>query len=412
MTFISGEFVRRALSRSVRVDSLPPGRQTCSLRHRCTGTCPSDRVQDETRSFEVGDIVMIPQGEAHVMSNGPASHPVDGEPMLPALLRGEIQSSRIGGNGEETRFLCGFLASDTRLIQPVLASLPRIVIVNIRKDPLGARLENMIRHAVEQASAAAPGNDVVLARLAEVLFAEVLRLRLLRLPPGRSGWLAGAADPPVGRAPAALHQRPSQPWTLDDLTKDVGMSRSALTERFSEYLGQGPMAYLTDWRLEPAADALRTTNRSVLQIAEEVGYESGAAFNRAFKRRFAEPPGRYRRSARERPAPASVGWNRLALYVRYAYSTSVATEFDPRKDAIDLRKHGVALSAGDGVLTDPLALTLEDRTSAGEQRFVTIGTNVFGSVMVVVWSGPGDNIRLTPVRKAEPKERRTYEERI
>jgi transcriptional regulator GlxA family with amidase domain len=76
------------------------------------------------------------------------------------------------------------------------------------------------------------------------------------------------------------------------------MSRSALTERFAKYLGQGPMAYLTDWRLELAADALRTSNRSVLQIAEEVGYESEAAFNRAFKRKFAEPPGRYRKSAR------------------------------------------------------------------------------------------------------------------
>lgn len=263
------------------------------------------RVKDETRTFEAGDIVMIPQGDAHVMSNGTASQTVDGEPMLPALLRGEIQSSRIGGHGEETRFLCGFLATDARLIQPVLASLPHIVVVNIRSDPSGAWLENMIRHAVEQASRGTPGNDVVLARLAEVLFAEVLRLHLLRLPPGRSGWLAGAADPPVGRALAALHQRPSQPWTLDDLAKEVGMSRSALTERFSKYLGQGPMAYLTDWRLELAADALRTSTRSVLQIAEEVGYESEAAFNRAFKRRFAEPPGRYRRSARMGPVAAS-----------------------------------------------------------------------------------------------------------
>jgi AraC-like DNA-binding protein len=256
------------------------------------------RVRDETQSFNAGDIVMIPHGDAHLMGNGSGSPTVDGEPMLPALLRREVLASRIGGNGEETRFMCGFLASDARLIQPVLASLPRIVVVGIRSDPSGAWLENMIRHAVEQAATGAPGNDVVLARLAEALFAEVLRLYLLRLPPGRSGWLAGAADPAVGRALAALHQRPSQAWTLDDLAKEVGMSRSALTERFSKYLGQGPMAYLTDWRLELAADALRTTNRSVLQIAEEVGYESEAAFNRAFKRRFEEPPGRYRRNTR------------------------------------------------------------------------------------------------------------------
>lgn len=263
------------------------------------------RVQDETLPFKAGDIVMIPHGDAHLMGNGVCSTTIDGEPMLPALLRREVLSSRIGGNGEETHFMCGFLAGDARLIQPVLASLPRIVVVDIRSDPSGAWLENMIRHAVDQASTAAPGSDVVLARLAEVVFAEVLRLYLLRLPPGRSGWLAGAADPPVGRALAALHQRPSHQWTLDDLAKEVGMSRSALTERFSRYLGVGPIAYLTEWRLELAADALRTTNRSVLQIAEEVGYESEAAFNRAFKRRFAEPPGRYRRSAKGSPVEAS-----------------------------------------------------------------------------------------------------------
>lgn len=200
--------------------------------------------------------------------------------------------------------MCGFLAGDARLIQPVLASLPRIVIVNIRSEASGEWLENMIRHAVQQASAAAPGSDVVLARLAEVVFAEVLRRFLLRQPPGRAGWLAGAADPPVGRALAAMHQRPSRAWTLEDLAREVGMSRSALTDRFSRYFGQGPIAYLTEWRLELAAEALRTTNRSVLQIAEEVGYESEAAFNRAFKRRFAEPPGRYRRTARAAPAGA------------------------------------------------------------------------------------------------------------
>ena len=120
-----------------------------------------------------------------------------------------------------------------------------------------------------------------------------------QLPAGRTGWLAGAGDATVGRSLAALHRRPAHPWTLDELAKETAVSRSALTERFARYLGQSPMAYLADWRLELAAEALRTSSRSVLSIATEVGYESEAAFNRAFKRRFGKPPAQYRRAVRE-----------------------------------------------------------------------------------------------------------------
>ncbi|MFO1350946.1 MAG: AraC family transcriptional regulator [Gammaproteobacteria bacterium] len=171
--------------------------------------------------------------------------------------------------------------------------------VHIRSDSSGELLENMMRHAVQQLTEAAPGSDVIAARLAEVLFTEMLRRHVLQLPVRRTGWLAGAADPAVGRALACLHQRPEHAWTADGLARDVGLSRSVLTERFARYLGQAPMAYLTDWRLELAAEQLRTTSRSVLLIAGEVGYDSEAAFNRAFKRRFSEPPARYRRHWRE-----------------------------------------------------------------------------------------------------------------
>ena len=159
-------------------------------------------------------------------------------------------------------------------------------------------LERMVGHAVEQVASGVPGSDVIVARLAEVLFAEALRRYVLQLPPQRTGWLAGAADPNVGRALAEMHQRPAYAWTLEELADVAGVSRSTLGERFARYLGQGPMAYLADWRLELAAESLRTTSRSVLNIAGDVGYESEAAFNRAFKRRFALPPARYRKSLR------------------------------------------------------------------------------------------------------------------
>jgi transcriptional regulator GlxA family with amidase domain len=179
-----------------------------------------------------------------------------------------------------------------------LAGLPRVVRINIRTDASGEWLDNTLRHALAQAVACAPGSDVILAHMAEVLFAEVLRRYLLSLPAGRTGWLAGAGDAAVGRALAALHRDPSFNWTLDGLAQEACLSRTVLTEKFTRFLGQSPMAYLTDWRLELAAEALRSTSRSVQRVALDVGYDSEAAFNRAFKRRFKSPPARYRREAR------------------------------------------------------------------------------------------------------------------
>ena len=197
-----------------------------------------------------------------------------------------------------TGLVCGFLACDGELLKPVLAGLPRVVRVNIRTDRSGEWLDNMLQHAVSQAAASTPGSEVILAHLAEVLFTEVLRRYLLALPEGRTGWLAGAGDPAVGRALAALHREPTFAWTLDLLAQGAGISRSALTEKFTRFIGQAPMAYLTDWRLELGAEALRSNSRSVQRVALDSGYESEAAFNRAFKRRFGVPPARYRREAR------------------------------------------------------------------------------------------------------------------
>jgi AraC-like DNA-binding protein len=257
------------------------------------------QVGDERTPFAAGDLVMVPHGDAHEMGNGSGAELQDSELALPALLQGGIKRSRFGGGGEQTRFVCGYFACEAGLIRPVLAGLPRVVRVHIRNDRAGEWLEKSIVHALERASAAAPGSDVILARLAEVLFAEVLQRWVSQLPQGRTGWLAGAGDATVGKSLAALHRNPAYAWTLDELATRAGVSRSALTERFAKYIGQSPMAYLADWRLELGGEALRTTSRSVMQVAGDVGYESEAAFNRAFKKKFGEPPAQYRRSFRE-----------------------------------------------------------------------------------------------------------------
>lgn len=261
------------------------------------------RVGEETTPLEAGDVVMMPHGDSHQMGNGVGGAMLDARSALPALMSGQIQLANFGGGGEETGLVCGYLACDAGLIKPVLDSLPRVLRVNLRTDKSGEWFENTLRHAVEQAAAAQPGSGVFLAHLAEALFADALRRYLQSLPEGRTGWLASAGDPAIGRALAAMHRRPAHGWSLDELSREAGLSRSALTDRFTRYLGVPPMTYLTDWRLELGAEALRTTSLSVQSVALDVGYESEAAFNRAFKRRFALPPARYRRETRGTSAP-------------------------------------------------------------------------------------------------------------
>jgi transcriptional regulator GlxA family with amidase domain len=145
----------------------------------------------------------------------------------------------------------------------------------------------------------------MLAKLSETLFVDALRRCVASLPKEQLGWLAGARDAVVGRSLAILHNRVEHPWTIAELAKEVGLSRSSLVERFTRYLGEPPMSYLTRWRLQLGARALATTPRGVAEIAARVGYESEAAFNRAFKRQFGAPPARYRRERREEAGPVA-----------------------------------------------------------------------------------------------------------
>ena len=191
------------------------------------------------------------------------------------------------------------MACDRFACRPILEGLPTVLKVNIRSDQSGKWLESSILHLLEEAASGKPGSEALLAKLSEALFVETLRRYVAGLRAEETGWLAGARDPIVGKSLAILHNRVDYPWTIAELAKEVGLSRSALVERFSKFLTVPPMTYLTRWRLQLAARALTTTSRGTSDIAAAVGYESEAAFNRAFKREFRQPPARYRREARQ-----------------------------------------------------------------------------------------------------------------
>jgi len=223
-------------------------------------------------------------------------------PQLPyalSLREAKITTARLDGGGRDrATIVCGFLGLDATPFNPLLASLPRVL--HVPGSTLGADswVTGFLRVVVTESNQRRPGGEAVLERMSEMLFVEVLRRHVDSLPPEQTGWLAGMRDPAVGRALALLHERPAAPWTLEKLGEEAGLSRSSLHERFSHFIGQPPMQYLARWRMQVASGLLRDTSAKLVEISLEVGYESEAAFSRAFKREVGVSPGAWRREKR------------------------------------------------------------------------------------------------------------------
>jgi AraC-like DNA-binding protein len=239
------------------------------------------------------------------MWNGRASRLFPGARLLPKLAKGELAAESWGGSGPVTQIICGYLGCERHAESSFLSGLPPIFKVNVRSSPAGGWIESAIRNGVSEIESQRAGRSAVLAKLAETLFVETLCRYMDELPPERTGWLATARDPKVGQALALLHRDPARAWTLPDLARASGTSRTVLADRFSALMGESPLAYLARWRLQLAARRLMTTDHKVLQVAYDVGYESEAAFSRAFSRVFGMPPARYRRERKAQSVAAA-----------------------------------------------------------------------------------------------------------
>ncbi len=249
-------------------------------------------------ALAAGDIAVLPRGDAHELWNGRVTGLTDSSALLPKILDGTIASERDGGGGRITKFICGYIGCDRQATRLFLAGLPPLFKVNIRRDSSGEWLESAIRHLASERGPAGAGRNALLAKLAEALFIETLRRYMAELPRQRTGWLAAARDPAVGRALGAIHHEPAHAWTVASLAQRAGMSRSVFGERFTRLLGEAPLTYVARCRMQLGARLLETTDDTVLQVALNAGYESEAAFNRAFKREFDLPPARYRSQRR------------------------------------------------------------------------------------------------------------------
>jgi AraC-like DNA-binding protein len=267
------------------------------------GGCWGNVVGDTPMRLAEGDLIIFPQGDAHVLSSAPGMRST---PDLSLLAKPSTKLPlvyEIGGGGpERTRVVCGFLGCDDRPYNPLLTALPPVIHLSATTPgPTPGWLATLVNIAVAESGSARAGGENVLSRLSELMFVEAIRRYLDALPDDRQGWLAGVRDPVVGQALAAVHSRPRENWTVERLARFAGLSRSIFAERFTGMVGQPPMQYLALWRMQ-LASRLLADGEAVASVAEAVGYESEAAFSRAFKRLVGCAPGAWRRRG-ENPAP-------------------------------------------------------------------------------------------------------------
>jgi len=263
------------------------------------GRCTFEHSNGSRREISAGDLLLLPFADEHRFWNGsPTEFGYAPDLVQPGPIEGMLTLNH-GGGGDETRLICGFLESSEFLFTPVFRTLPDMLVENTSSDKVGALMASMVHEVISLVEAATPGTQMMLGRMMELLFVEVLRRHVSRLPAGSKGWFAALNDSIVGRALALVHADPARKWTAEDLAREAGSSRTVLAERFNALLGRPPIDYVTSWRIQLASNRLRNRGDSIAGIAADVGYESEAAFNRAFKRETGLTPGRWRNGAEQ-----------------------------------------------------------------------------------------------------------------
>ena len=261
------------------------------------GSCWGHAVGQEPVQLGEGDLIVFPQGDPHVLSSAPGMRAA---PNMALFAREKTRLPLVhemgGGGADRVRLVCCFMGCDERPFNPLLSALPSMIHLRAGHATATAGwLTTVINIAVNESRSAREGGENVLARLSELMFVEAIR-RHLESPGGiEKGWLAGLRDPVVGQALAMLHGDPTADWTVESLARAVGASRSVLAERFAEMVGHPPMQYLTLWRMQLASRQL-IDGAPVADVAGAVGYESEAAFSRAFKKVVGQSPATWRRA--------------------------------------------------------------------------------------------------------------------
>ncbi|HET9863063.1 MAG TPA: AraC family transcriptional regulator [Steroidobacteraceae bacterium] len=275
------------------VDAMFPGSDHLISYHALMeGECWCTLDGEAPIKLVAGDIVVLPHGDTHVLATEIGMRKSPEMSMYRRPDDGRLPSRIAVGtdDGAPAHFVCGFLGCDSRPYNPLLTALPRVIRIN---DHASGALGAYFRAALAE-SKGRMGGECMLGRISELMFVDVVRRYLETLPESRATWLSGLRDPYVGRALTALHENPARDWTLEALAQVAALSRSAFAERFAEFVGQPPMQYLTNWRMQLATNYLRNGQEGIAAVANRVGYDSEAAFSRAFKKVVGAPPSEWR----------------------------------------------------------------------------------------------------------------------
>jgi AraC family transcriptional regulator, alkane utilization regulator len=262
------------------------------------GDCWLEVVGHDPIHLNGGDLVALPHGHAHTLRDAQQS-PIRPLRELITVSSGKCQPSiSTGGDGASATLVTGSFHFEDRRNNPLLSVLPPVIVLPGELSRNVHWLEPTLKFIACEAASGRPGAQTVVSRLADVLFIQIVRGYLATLPPGASGWLGALGDTQIGSALGLIHQSPELDWTVQSLAARVAMSRSAFASRFARLVGEPPLSYVTRWRMQKAAGLLRQSSATLADIAERVGYDSEAAFSKAFKRAVGSAPGAYRRAAK------------------------------------------------------------------------------------------------------------------
>lgn len=249
--------------------------------------------------LKAGDLVLFPRNDLHYMGSDISLPPVKANDIIQPPHCCGLYTIRHGGGGPIAKVICGFLGCEDSRSNPVITTLPAAMRLSVEEAGAAEWIRSTFQFAADELAAGHPGSETVLAKLSELLFVEAVRRYAESLPEDQTGWLAGLRDPYVAKTLALLHGDIAKEWTVEELSAAIGLSRSALADRFTRLIGVPPKQYLANWRMQVAAQKLRNSNQSLSQIAAEVGYVSDAAFSRAFKKYYGKAPAAWRKESME-----------------------------------------------------------------------------------------------------------------
>jgi AraC-like DNA-binding protein len=299
---LSGIFYCRSEFTAPWALALPPFK-ACMMFHVVTeGQCWLDVEGADPRLLRPGDLALVPHGEGHRLV-GEAGVPAAKLFDLPReLISDRYEILRHGGGGPSTTAICGVVRFDHPAAQHLISLLPRLIAVDAWSSPEMEWIQSTLRFMAIEARELRAGGETVITRLADILVIQAIRAWIARDPAAQTGWLGALRDRQIGRTIALVHREPGRNWTVASLATTVGMSRSAFAARFTELVGEPAMRYVTRWKMHAARMWLEEGDASVSELAGRLGYESEAAFSRAFKRCIGVSPGSVRR--REQATPA------------------------------------------------------------------------------------------------------------